>query len=271
MLISVEKRVDVIISCSKCVWCFVFKLFVTFFHSFSRSIPISSNKDKPCLVITSCKQTFHFICLPYLRLENISYKWHRQIQTTHRANFQRSVCAQLQAPRRCHQLGSDAQSRQVHGACNRLPSWQSSRDPKTYVMYSLEHGVNLSRRACTAGLLLLWVLGASMALPKPPDHASDTAVHPPVNRGAVNTRDINSLYVGTTPSPKGKAVSEETMTSTSTAFFSPQPKEKEVERYPVISVSFSTVETPFIIGLWIFCASLAKIGECGMDYLITNY
>ncbi|XP_063919689.1 sodium/hydrogen exchanger 3 isoform X1 [Zophobas morio] len=127
-------------------------------------------------------------------------------------------------------------------------------------MYSLEHGVNLSRRACTAGLLLLWVLGASMALPKPPDHASDTAVHPPVNRGAVNTRDINSLYVGTTPSPKGKAVSEETMTSTSTAFFSPQPKEKEVERYPVISVSFSTVETPFIIGLWIFCASLAKIG-----------
>ena len=33
------------------------------------------------------------------------------------------------------------------------------------------------------------------------------------------------------------------------------------ERYRIVSVEFSRVETPFIIGLWIFCASLAKIGE----------
>lgn len=33
------------------------------------------------------------------------------------------------------------------------------------------------------------------------------------------------------------------------------------ERYPVVSVEFTRVETPFIIGVWIFCASLAKIGE----------
>ena len=32
-------------------------------------------------------------------------------------------------------------------------------------------------------------------------------------------------------------------------------------RYPVASVSFQRVRTPFIIGLWIFCASLAKIGK----------
>lgn len=32
------------------------------------------------------------------------------------------------------------------------------------------------------------------------------------------------------------------------------------ERYPVVSVEFTRVETPFIIGVWIFCASLAKIG-----------
>lgn len=33
------------------------------------------------------------------------------------------------------------------------------------------------------------------------------------------------------------------------------------KRYPVASVEFGRVETPFIIGLWIFSASLAKIGE----------
>ncbi|XP_059474153.1 Na(+)/H(+) exchanger protein 2-like isoform X2 [Neocloeon triangulifer] len=38
------------------------------------------------------------------------------------------------------------------------------------------------------------------------------------------------------------------------------PKEHQVHRYPVASVEFARVETPFIIGLWIFCASLAKIG-----------
>jgi len=33
------------------------------------------------------------------------------------------------------------------------------------------------------------------------------------------------------------------------------------ERYPVATVEFERVATPFIIGVWIFCASLAKIGE----------
>ncbi|KAK7873403.1 hypothetical protein R5R35_000199 [Gryllus longicercus] len=33
-----------------------------------------------------------------------------------------------------------------------------------------------------------------------------------------------------------------------------------VKRYPVAQVEFGRVETPFIIGLWIFCASLSKIG-----------
>jgi hypothetical protein len=33
------------------------------------------------------------------------------------------------------------------------------------------------------------------------------------------------------------------------------------KRYPVASVEFERVKTPFIIGVWIFCASLAKIGE----------
>lgn len=32
-------------------------------------------------------------------------------------------------------------------------------------------------------------------------------------------------------------------------------------RYPVTTIDFSRVETPFIIGVWILFASIAKIGE----------
>jgi hypothetical protein len=35
----------------------------------------------------------------------------------------------------------------------------------------------------------------------------------------------------------------------------------EVKRYPVTTTDFSRVETPFIIGVWILFASVAKIGE----------
>lgn len=37
--------------------------------------------------------------------------------------------------------------------------------------------------------------------------------------------------------------------------------EHVVERYPVTTIDFSRVETPFIIGVWILFASIAKIGE----------
>ncbi|KAL0270823.1 UNVERIFIED_CONTAM: hypothetical protein PYX00_008108 [Menopon gallinae] len=33
-----------------------------------------------------------------------------------------------------------------------------------------------------------------------------------------------------------------------------------VKRYDVVTVEFQRVETPFVIGVWIFCASIAKIG-----------
>lgn len=36
----------------------------------------------------------------------------------------------------------------------------------------------------------------------------------------------------------------------------------KVERYPVATIDFGRVETPFIIGVWILFASIAKIGEC---------
>lgn len=38
----------------------------------------------------------------------------------------------------------------------------------------------------------------------------------------------------------------------------------EVERYPVAQVEFSRVETPFVIGVWILSASIAKIGKCSL-------
>jgi len=37
---------------------------------------------------------------------------------------------------------------------------------------------------------------------------------------------------------------------------SPKPE------YRIISVEFTRVETPFLIGIWIFFASIAKIGKC---------
>ncbi|KAK9502394.1 hypothetical protein O3M35_011177 [Rhynocoris fuscipes] len=38
-----------------------------------------------------------------------------------------------------------------------------------------------------------------------------------------------------------------------------QHSNEPVKRFDVMKVEFTRVETPFIIGLWIFCSSLAKI------------
>ncbi|KAF7277305.1 hypothetical protein GWI33_008731, partial [Rhynchophorus ferrugineus] len=98
----------------------------------------------------------------------------------------------------------------------------------------------------------------------PPDHASGSIGRPP---GGIDTRaydrayDINSLSKGIIPTPAfNNLVKHEAPTETGDQVSTEDPPQKKpVERYPVISVSFYRVETPFIIGLWIFCASLAKI------------
>lgn len=140
-------------------------------------------------------------------------------------------------------------------------------------MNSLEYGVNLSRRACrigASGMMLLLAVGLCNGLPKPPNHAADIGVgldrQTPVNLD-YNIYDLSNLYKNI-PTPKSYDASVSTTVSNldeltmSTVEYSetskPQTKDK---RYPVISVSFHRVETPFIIGLWIFCASLAKIGK----------
>lgn len=36
---------------------------------------------------------------------------------------------------------------------------------------------------------------------------------------------------------------------------------REIKKIEVFSSDFARVETPFLIGMWIFCASIAKIGK----------
>jgi len=36
---------------------------------------------------------------------------------------------------------------------------------------------------------------------------------------------------------------------------------KEIKKIDVFTLDFVRVETPFLIGMWIFCASIAKIGK----------
>lgn len=46
-------------------------------------------------------------------------------------------------------------------------------------------------------------------------------------------------------------------------------QEHQVKRYPVSSIDFERVETPFIIGVWILFASIAKIGKLHFSHLFT--
>ncbi|XP_066142092.1 sodium/hydrogen exchanger 3 isoform X2 [Euwallacea fornicatus] len=139
------------------------------------------------------------------------------------------------------------------------------------VMYSLQHCVNLSRRACRFYVIAFFVVLVS-GHAVPPDHASeDSDVRPPLGgydaRAYDRAFDISSLAKGNLiPTSSVKhAEGREEPTEVSVELgqvgaTEAPPKKKPVERYKVITVSFPRVETPFIIALWIFCASLAKIG-----------
>ncbi|XP_066250876.1 Na(+)/H(+) exchanger protein 2 isoform X6 [Euwallacea similis] len=139
------------------------------------------------------------------------------------------------------------------------------------VMYSLQHCVNLSRRACRFSVVAFFVVLVS-GHAVPPDHASeDSDVRPPLGgydaRAYDRAFDISSLAKGNLipTSSVRHAGGQEEPTEVSVELgqvgaTEAPPKKKPVERYKVITVSFPRVETPFIIALWIFCASLAKIG-----------
>lgn len=176
----------------------------------------------------------------------------------------------------------DAQCRQVHDACNWLPKWQSTCEPKPYVMYSLRHGVNLSRRACRIRvplLLLIPLLLLAVDLAAGSPFSTNTRPQPdpqPIPEDYSHNRPYDGMDFGPLgPSTYNEPGSQKTdnlgMTSpcitTTSSSGSQEPENTGPIRYQVASVSFHRVKTPFIIGLWIFCASLAKIGKKNLFFV----
>lgn len=142
-------------------------------------------------------------------------------------------------------------------------------------MYFLEHGVNLSRRACRAALCVLCVVLVSYAQSSTETNTPAAETNRPADLHAPPADDsvVNNYgpYPGMKFGPMGPVDRDPNELVLSDLLKQEQPSNqptapttavaKPVERYKLINVEFERVETPFIIGLWIFCASLAKIGE----------
>lgn len=99
------------------------------------------------------------------------------------------------------------------------------------VMYlSLKHGVNLSRRACrlptnTHLLIMMLVLLSGVGGETPRKEEPRTEM---LQQELAKHEDVPHQHI---------------------------------ERYKIMSFDFGRIEAPFLIALWIFCASLAKIGK----------
>ncbi|XP_046968693.1 sodium/hydrogen exchanger 3 isoform X6 [Vanessa cardui] len=128
-------------------------------------------------------------------------------------------------------------------------------------MTSLKHGVNLSRRACRHYIYILAV-AAFLAVAVASPIESTTKQSPSI------TVDGISTYPGLGFGPMGPVAplpgeppgtqlrqQQETTTETTTT-----AKPKKERTFVIAAVEFHRVETPFLIGVWIFFASLAKIG-----------
>lgn len=150
------------------------------------------------------------------------------------------------------------------------PQWQSKREPSPYVMYSLKHSVNLSRRACWTCFLVLAVTiscGAGEGLEKN-NNAGDGLMYPRPDLEPL-PQDFNKPYDRVKFGPMGPSEANVVQAAKLSSTTEQSAEAKPIKRYPVASVSFQRVETPFIIGLWIFCASLAKIGKSAL-FVATN-
>ncbi|XP_045536148.1 sodium/hydrogen exchanger 3 isoform X4 [Papilio machaon] len=128
-------------------------------------------------------------------------------------------------------------------------------------MTSLKHGVNLSRRACRR-LLTALTAAALLVVTSSNPIESSTKQTPSI------TVDGISTYPGLGFGPMGPVVplpgdppgtqlrqKQETTTQLPTTV-----KPKKERSIVIAAVEFHRVETPFLIGLWIFFASIAKIG-----------
>lgn len=146
-------------------------------------------------------------------------------------------------------------------------------------MYSLQHGVNLSRRACRINIwIYLFVCQCSLfysCSANPTSQTSTGSYRPDVvtHSQPVTTTDKNAgAYPGLQFGPMGPI--DRSGPLLSSGLLKQEPLQQNtpttgvgesevhvVERYKIMTVDFARVETPFLIGLWIFCASLAKIGK----------
>ncbi|KAL0822392.1 hypothetical protein ABMA28_004476 [Loxostege sticticalis] len=128
-------------------------------------------------------------------------------------------------------------------------------------MTSLKHGVNLSRRACRRAIALVAaVVLLPIAHPNPIE--STTKQSPSI------TVDGSSTYPGLGFGPMGPVVpmpgeplgTQLRQNQESTTDLPATVKTKKERTFVIAAVEFHRVETPFLIGLWIFFASIAKIG-----------
>ncbi|KAG6444747.1 hypothetical protein O3G_MSEX003560 [Manduca sexta] len=128
-------------------------------------------------------------------------------------------------------------------------------------MTSLKHGVNLSRRACRRWVTFVAV-GALLQAARGNPVESTTKTSPSI------TVDGISTYPGLGFGPMGPVAplpgeplgtqlrqNQETTTDLPTTI-----KPKKERTFVIAAVEFHRVETPFLIGVWIFFASIAKIG-----------
>lgn len=128
-------------------------------------------------------------------------------------------------------------------------------------MTSLKHGVNLSRRACRHHVTLLVgavILAVSSANPI----ESTTKQSPSITVDGISTYPGLGFgpmgpvapMPGEPPGTQLRQQQESTTETTTTA------KPKKERTFVIAAVEFHRVETPFLIGVWIFFASIAKIG-----------
>lgn len=120
-------------------------------------------------------------------------------------------------------------------------------------------------------LLLLLLLPGGLSRP---EALQPQVMHPQLVVASQGAKAPNSMAAAGDGSPTanvvggavaGTASTEQAATATPGSPDARPP----IKRYTIAAVEFERVETPFLIGLWIFCASLAKIGKflhCGLRF-----
>ncbi|CAK1544981.1 unnamed protein product [Leptosia nina] len=129
-------------------------------------------------------------------------------------------------------------------------------------MTSLKHGVNLSRRACRH-TLSLFTAAALLSVVSSNPVESTTKTSPSIAVDGISTYPgLGFGPMGPVAPLPGEPPGTQLRQKQEITTDSPATEEPKEERKIVIAAfEFHRVETPFLIGVWIFFASIAKIGE----------